>query len=198
MSNFKSRKKIKFDYIKSILTSLAIPIGYLWLWYVYYPSTLNEFLLLTNKSEVANGYITKAEEIEDYVEFYEGRRIEKTLDFNFEYIFTLSNGKTITSYGSEVGALPDVLSNVSSKPYAIQIEYLPDNPETNRVKASWTGEKSLFQWFRQKVFIELIIFILCCSLALAIFKTGKKNYQNEISENDKAVHDYYSNKYVAN
>ena len=89
MSNFKSRKKIKFDYIKSILTSLAIPIGYLWLWYVYYPSTLNEFLLLTNKSEVANRYITKAEEIEDYVEFYEGRRIEKTLDFKFEYILTL-------------------------------------------------------------------------------------------------------------
>ena len=166
---------------------MIIPFGYLWLWYIFYPATVNEYLLLTNKSEIANGYITKAKEIEDYVDVYEGRSTVKTLDFNFEYTFILPNGESINSNGSEVGALPDFLSNVSSKPYPIQIEYIPNYPETNRVKATWTGEKSLFQWFRRKVAIELLIFIFFCYWGYKIFKDGKHNYKVKMSEYNKFV-----------
>lgn len=190
MSNFKSKRIIKFDYIRSIVTSLVIPIGYLWLWFICYPSTVNEFLLLTNNSEIANGYVTKAEEIKDYVEVYEGRKIEKTLDFNFEYTFTLPNGNNVTSFGSEVGALPDILSNVSLKPYPVQVEYIANNPETNRVKATWTGEKSLFQWFRHKVIIGLLIFLAFCYWAYRVFKDGKKDYKTEITKYNKAMQEH--------
>jgi hypothetical protein len=89
MGTFKTERRIKFDYIRSIITSLAIPIGCLLLWYFFYPSTLNEFLLLTHNTKVAPGQITKAEEIEDYVETNNDRKIERTLDFNFEYTFKL-------------------------------------------------------------------------------------------------------------
>ncbi|XVJ64731.1 MAG: hypothetical protein HEQ40_00620 [Lacibacter sp.] len=190
MGTFKTERRIKFDYIRSIITGLAIPIGCLLLWYFFYPSTLNEFLLLTHNTKVAPGQITKAEEIEDYVETNNDRKIERTLDFNFEYTFRLPDGKSVTSFGSEVGALPEELANVKDKPFAVEVEYLTDNPETNRVKAAWTGEKSLFQWFRHKFIIGFLIFLFCCWWGFRVLKDGKKNYTMEIKEYNKILQEY--------
>lgn len=182
MAKFKTERKIKFDYTKSIVTSIAVPIACLVLWYFFYPSTLNEFLLFTHNTKIAKGTIIKAEEVEDYVETNNDRKIERTLDFNFEYTFQLPNGKYVTSFGSESGALPDDLLNIKEKTLPIEVEYLPSNPETNHVKAPWTGEKSLLQWFRHKFVIGLIIFIFCCYIGFAAYKDGKKNYIAEIKE----------------
>jgi hypothetical protein len=190
MGTFKTERRIKFDYIRSIITSLAIPIGCLLLWYFFYPSTLNEFLLLTHNTKVAPGQITKAEEIEDYVETNNDRKIERTLDFNFEYTFKLPDGKSVTSFGSEVGSLPEELANVKDKPFPIEVEYLTKNPETNRVKAAWTGEKSLFLWFRHKFIIGFLIFLFCCWWGFKVLKDGRKNYTTEIKEYNKILQEY--------
>ncbi len=163
------------DYVKSVLLSLIIPVVYLSLWIILIPSTFNEYLLLTHKTKIINGFVTKAEEISDYVEAYEGKKTIKTLYFNFEYSFKLPDGATLNTYGSEDGALPEILSNVHTEPYPVQIEYLSNNPETNRIIASWTGEKSLFGWFRRKVTIGLLGFIVCCFWSYSIFIKGKKN-----------------------
>ena len=117
----------------SLLAGIAIPSVYLWLWYTFYPNTINEYLLITHKTVVANGFIVKAEQIEDYVETNNDRTIEKTINFTFEYNFTLPTGKTITSFGSEVGPLPDHLVNVETTPYPVEVEYLPNDPTINRV-----------------------------------------------------------------
>ena len=193
MGTFKTERRIKVDYIRSIITGLAIPIGCLLLWYFFYPSTLNEFLLLTHNTKVAPGQVTKAEEIEDYVETNNDRKIERTLDFNFEYTFKLPDGKLVTSFGSEVGALPDELANVKDKPFPVEVEYLRDNPETNRVKAAWTGEKSLFQWFRHKFIIGFLIFLFCCWWGFKVLKDGKKNYRMEINDHNKILQEYRAN-----
>ncbi len=192
MTSFKSEKQIKFGYIKSIIIGLVIPLGYLFYWYAWYPATINEFLLLTRETQIANGVITNAEEIEDYVDLYEGRKTVKTLDFNFEYSFSLPNGKSVTSFGSEAGPLPGFLSNVPNKPFPIKVEYLSGSPKTNRIMATWTGEKTLLQWFRHKVVIGLIGFIFCCYLGYSIFKSGKKSYKVEISGYNTWLQDYYS------
>jgi hypothetical protein len=192
MGTFKTERKIKFDYIKSLTSGFAVPILYLLLWYYFYPSTLNEFLLLTNKTNVASGQITRAEEVEDYIETNNDRKIERTLDFHYEYTFKLPNGKSVTSIGSEAGALPVVLLKVKDKPLPIEVEYLASNPETNRVKASWTGEKSLFQWFRQKFIIGFLIFLFCFWWGFQIIKDGRKNYKKEIIEYNKIVEEYRS------
>jgi hypothetical protein len=187
MGTFKTERRIKFDYIKSIISGLIIPIGYLLLWYFYFPNTLDEFLLLTQNTKMALGQITKAEEIEDYVETNNDRKIERTLDFDFEYTFKLPDGKSVLSFGSEVGSLPDELINVKNTPFPVEVEYLTANPETNRVKANWTGEKSLFKWFRHKFIIGFLIFLFCCWLGFRVIKDGNKNYTAEIKDYNKIL-----------
>lgn len=174
------------------MSGFAIPIACLLLWYYFYPSSLNELLLLTNNTKVAKGQITQADEVEDYVETNNDRKVERTLDFHFEYTFKLPNGKTVTSYGSEVGALPDDLLDVKEKPFIIEVEYLANNPETNRVKASWTGEKSLFGWFRNKFLGGFLIFLFCCWWGFIVIKDGKNNYKTEIKEYNNTLQEYRS------
>lgn len=190
MGTFKTIGRIKFDYIKSIITGLAIPIGYLLFWCFFYPDTINEFMLLTEKTKVVTGQVTKAKQIEDYVETNDDRKIERKLDFDFEYTFKLPDGKLVTSFGSESGALPDELANVKDKPFPVEIEYLADNPERNRVKADWTGEKSLFQWFLHSFIIGFLILLFCCWWGFQIIKNGKMNYTMEVNVHNKIYKEY--------
>lgn len=179
MSIFNKEEKIKLKYYQSYLVRIIIPLAYLYLWYTYYPSTIDEFLLLTQKTEISNGFITKAEEIEDYVDVSDGRRTVKELDFNFEYYFITSRGDTITSFGSKPGRLPDFLENVRKNPFPVKVEYLLDHPEINRISAVWTtGVKSLYQWFLKKIIWGLAGFIFSCYLSFYLFKDVWKKYKN--------------------
>jgi hypothetical protein len=189
---FKSERRIKFDYARAIITSLVLPIGYLLLWYYSFPATWRELQLLTHNTKTTNGYVTKAEEIEDYVETNNDRKIERKLDFTFEYSFTLPNGESITSYGSEPGPLPDDLRNISEKVKQVEVEYLPNNPQTNRIKAMWTGEKSILQWFRHRFVIGFLVFLFFCYWGYLIYKGGRKNYSKELADYNKAVQEYRS------
>jgi len=189
MSTFKSERKIKLAYFKAIVIAILLPVGYIYFWFLLSPSTINEFLLLTNKVQIANGYIIHAEELEDYVDTNNDRSIEKKLDYNFEYTFTLPDGKVIKSFGSEAGALPEILSNIQSHPYPVKVEYLSNNPKVNRIKASWTGEQNLWKWFQHKVLLGLLGLLFFCYLSYLFFKDGRKNYNCDISIYIKSVQD---------
>lgn len=147
VDRFSEKNKIKYSFIKSIIFALAFPIVGFWVWYTASGNPFNEYLLIT-KSKTIKGFIVKAEEFDDVIEKNDGRTSTLVHKYNYDYWFTLPEGKTISGSGTENGTLPEYLNDLENTPYRIDVEYLSDKPEINRVKGMPSGNNTVYQWIR--------------------------------------------------
>ncbi len=170
-------KKVELRLIKSIMVGVSIPTIAILIWLVSSLSPIKDYLLITN-STTTTGTITKAEEFSDVAETNNGRTSEQYYFFVFDYSFVLPNGNKMESSGQEYGTLPDYLSELSSNPYQVEVEYLSDNPKENRIKGMDSNDNTILQWIRHKVVIGAIIILLCCYWGFSIIGNGFKEYVN--------------------
>lgn len=182
VNKLSAKKKIKLNLVKSIIIGLAIPIVAVWLWYNSNNNNpINEYLLIT-QSKTTKGFITNAEEYEEEVDQDSGPSGIK-YSFSYDYNFRLANGKVIYAHGSEDGShLPDDMQDVSSKPYEVQVQYLPNNPDVSRVKNFLWHNETVYEWFRFNILLGLIILIVCLYIGYLIIKPGIKKYLMEIKQ----------------
>ncbi|MEO5991803.1 MAG: hypothetical protein ABIP68_09225 [Ferruginibacter sp.] len=102
---------------------------------------------------------------------------------SYDYKFTLPNGSIINSEGMENDRrLPINLRNREFQPYAVEIQYLPDNPEINRVKEFLYHNTTIYEWFRYNMLSGLIILIGTCIFSYGIIRYGIKRYSDEMKE----------------
>jgi len=181
IAKFSTKNKIKINLLKSIIIGLAIPVVAVWLWYGSSSNNpINEYLLIT-KSETTEGFITNAEQHEEEVEANDGRTSGIKYSFSYDYTFTLPDGKIINSYGVEDGSrLPDNMQDIATKPYKVEIQYLPNNPEVSRVKDFLWHNSTVYEWIRFNILLGLIILIVCICIGYAIIKAGIKKYSTGI------------------
>ena len=179
--------KIKFALLKSIVIGLVIPIFAVWLWFNSYENdSFDEYALIT-KSKTTTGFITNAEEHKEEVETNGGRSSGIKYSFSYEYTFRLQNGTTINSNGVYEGShLPEDMQDLANKPYKVDVQYLPDNPQVNRVKDFLWHNTTVYEWFRFNILVGLIILIVCSYFGFAIIKEGVNKYlmqRKEIASN---------------
>lgn len=182
VDKFSPKNKIKINLIKSIIIGLAIPIVAVWLWYNSSNNNpTNEYLLIT-QSKTTEGFITNAGEREEEVEPDNGPSGIK-YSFSYDYTFRLPNGKIISAYGVEDGSrLPDDMHDLAIKPYKVEVQYLPDNPEVNRVKDFLWHNSTVYEWFRFNILLGVIILIVCSYFGYLIIKAGIKKYSMEMKK----------------
>lgn len=176
ISKFDPKNKKKIKLIKSIILGLAIPIVAIGVWYNWGNNNpINEYFLIT-KSQTIKGFITNAEEHGEDVEQDSGPSGIR-YSFSYDYTFTLPNGKVINAYGTEDGSrLPEDMQDISSKPYKVEIQYLPDNPNVSRVKDFLWHNSTVYEWFRFNILLGLIISIACLYLSYVIIKVAVEKY----------------------
>ncbi|MDP1727974.1 MAG: hypothetical protein Q8M15_14410 [Bacteroidota bacterium] len=175
------KRRIQFRFVKSIFWGLAIPTIGIWMWFSSYDNPFNEYKLITS-SESTKGLITKVEPESDLVEYNDSRRSAVVYFYYYEFNFTLPNGKFITSGGKEGGDIPNYLTNVDNVPYPVEVEYLTDNPEINRVKGMSSGNKTIYEWFRYPILMGVVVLLICSYFGYLIFKGGLKDYKAELSQ----------------
>jgi len=185
---------MRFKLILSLLIGLAIPTAFIWWWYDSSTIEINEFLLITHDKIKTTGFIIQAEEYDDLVESDYNRSAGVVYDFSFKYVFKLKDGSVRSSYGKENGRLPGFLSNVDNKPYPVKIEYLANNPNISRVKEYWSGNVSLFDWFRHRMVMWTILFLCCTIIGYINIKYGIKKYLTEKAELEKFAIEYRKQK----
>jgi hypothetical protein len=101
--------------------------------------------------------------------------------FSYNYTFTLPNGKIINSYDLEEGSrIPEDMQDIASKPYKVEVQYLPDNPEASRVKDFLWHNSTVYEWIRFNILLGLIILIACSYIGYLIIKAGIKKHSKEI------------------
>ena len=172
------KNKMKFDLIRNIVIGLTIPIVGTWIWFNSSNQPFDEYLLITN-SQTVKGFITEVEEQSEIVEYNDGRSADLLYFYYYKYNFTLPNGKIITNGGKENGTPPDYLVDVTIKPHPVEVEYLSDDPEINRLKGLPSRNKTIYEWLQHDVFIGVIILAGCSFFCILIIKNGVKEYLTE-------------------
>lgn len=176
------KTEITFDLIKSILFGLVFPAFFCWLT-ICDPKFLNpierDFRLILQKKIVTNGMITKAEGFEEFVEVSDTKS-EYVDGFEYSYEFFSLDGKKITSDGFTYLELPNN-KEISQIPFQVNIEYLEENPEINRIAGLRENNQNLWDMLRKTLLLPLLLFIFCGYFTFKIIQRGLLKYKKEIN-----------------
>jgi hypothetical protein len=186
------KKRIQVKLIRSISIGLSIPVVGVWLWYSSYNNPFNEFKLIIN-SRTAVGYINKAGQTSDIVEYNNDRSSKEVYSYYYEFSFYDTNGRAFTGFGTENGFIPEYLEDLNIRPHQVIVEYLPDDPGVNRVRGMPSSRKTIYEWLRFPILIGVLIFLVCIIIAIPIIKGGLKDYQNDLIHLKKLSNSNFKN-----
>jgi Family of unknown function (DUF6804) len=171
------RNKLIYSLIKQCFIGIIALIAAFW--FVIYSTKVNpyyEFMLIT-KSKIADGFITNLKEYEDEVEIPDsqgGGSKPVTVD-DYEYTFTTQDGKAIDSWSSDIG----YIENFTGQPLPIKVEYLPDNPEINRVKDETNQCNTIGEFIWRRLVLGILLLIMFSSIGYHFIRIGIKDYTIE-------------------
>jgi hypothetical protein len=138
--------------LPSVFLGLVFIAGGFWFWLYLVGNPINE-LALINRGVTAKGVIKDVREGYEDCDSCPGR---KYLTYNASYTFQLPNGQTIEAETKDSNGLrPDIIAN------GIEVEYLPDSPEVNRIKG--TGSPTFTDWIWRQGGIGGLLLVMCLS-----------------------------------
>lgn len=173
MSTF---KQLKFNLTKSIILGLGIPLVAMWIWFSVSGNPFNEFRLIQYGIKT-NGQIYEVKQESDVIEEHEGRKATYVEEYYYKFSFVLPSGDTIYGSGKEGGSLPGELEEIDDNPKQVVIDYLPENPDLNRVSEMTDSNHTLYEWFRYNLLGGLVLFIVTALFGGTIIKNGLKEYR---------------------
>jgi hypothetical protein len=124
--------KLIYYLIKNCFWGVVASIAAFWfIFSIIDVNPFHEYLLIT-KGITTNGFIINSEEYEDEVDIpdSQGGGSEPVTVDNYKYTFITQDGEVINNWSSDLG----YIKVFTGKPLPIQVEYLSNNPEINRVK----------------------------------------------------------------
>lgn len=140
--------------IKSILLGIVFIFVAILLWYHIVGNPLDELALIQG-AKVTTGNLVDTYESES--EDYRGRMSFSEVGI---YAFRLSDGREFKTQGY----LTDE---------QVEIEYLPDNPSTNRVKGE--GCQSITELLWRKVLLGVFLFALLITPGITVLRNGVRD-----------------------
>ncbi|WP_316794087.1 hypothetical protein [Pedobacter frigoris] len=170
MAKYKDTKTIYLSLAKTLITGLALLIIGSYFIYTLLGKTFYEYVLL-RFGESTSGYITTV--YEDATDTDAGG---VAFDFYYDYEFKLPNGKLIKGHDSEGGRIPDYLMNVDEEPYKMEVVYMKNDPEINKLKRALSH--SAFTPLRRVIF-SILISIFTLYLVFSVVKPGIRQYRQD-------------------
>lgn len=178
MSTF---KQLKFNLTKSIILGLGIPLVAMWMWFSINGNPFDEYKLIKHGVKTT-GKIYDIKEVSDLLEEYNDRKATVVYEYFYKFSFKLPNGDTIYGIGKEGGNIPYELENVDDNPVSVPVEYLSENPNINRVSSMFNSNKTIYEWFRYRILIALIIILVTSYFGIVIIKNGLKEYRQDVKQ----------------
>ena len=171
-------KGSKFDLLINIVGGVSLLVFYFWIISDgAIQEVIDDYLIITQEKTVTKGLIIKAEEFEDIIETNEGRTVEVVNGYYYIYTFSTLNNKKIEVQGGNYGELP-LKKTINDIPYEIEIEYLNEKPEINRIKGQWSNNTSLWSWFRRMILFKIVVLIVCLFISYEVIKRGIEKFNN--------------------
>ncbi|MDR3593829.1 DUF6804 family protein [Clostridium sp.] len=171
------RGKLVYNLIRNCFWGVVALVAVFWFIYSIIGNPYNEYLLIT-QGITTNGFIIYSEEHEDVAE-QEGRSAVQVYDVYYEYTFTTQDGKIIKSHASDRNSEPGYLHDANEKPIPIEVEYIPLNPEINRVKNMTNQCHTIAEFFWRKVGLGTLLLLIFLSYGFALIRGAIKKYLTE-------------------
>jgi uncharacterized protein DUF3592 len=147
--------------LPTVFVGLMLTVGGFLFWLYLVGNPINEMRLITD-GVTAKGVITDVREGYEDCDSCPGR---KYLHYNASYTFQLPNGQTVEAETKDSNGLrPDIIAN------GIEVEYLPDSPEVNRIKG--TGSPTFTDWIWRKAGIGGLLLVMCLSPGVGLIHWG--------------------------
>lgn len=151
--------------LKSIFWGIALIVGAVLFWLYLAGNPFHELALILNSNTTSGFIVNTWEDAEDGEEG--GTHWYHYIGYKFE----IENGSTFQSTMHGSGRLKDELHNLS-EPFPIEVEYLVDNPNINRIKGD--GCQSISEWLWRKVGLGGLLLILFLSPGFILLRDGAK------------------------
>ena len=173
MNHSLSKNNIVNQYRRKVILLFAIPI--LALCIFFNPLIIKPYyqLQLITSNNIVSGYLSNVKQQYEKVENDDGKTNEGRAYFTYEYNFKLPDGRTIKSSGQENGLLSQYLSTLNKNSNQIEVEYVSEHPEYNRIKGMESAE-TIYEWLRYTVLINVTIVLFCLYLIYSMFKSIRK------------------------
>ncbi|WP_117885738.1 hypothetical protein [Aureibaculum luteum] len=162
-------KRRDFNLLKNILIGIAIlAVYFIWLFNSNaYSEARESYLMVTKEKITVSGNFLDTEKFEmdrDAGEIADG--------YGYKYSFVTKDGRTIESTGWNYGELPT----------NIEIEYISDSPNINRIKGVLSNEESFTDWLKNKVVFKLFGFSIFVFFSYHCIKSGIDEYKKSKSK----------------
>jgi hypothetical protein len=162
---------------KGILWGAGITVGYIWLLSgTDLQKVCDEYRILREPKAIVSGQIISAEEFSEEVEKNDGRRIDIVHGYSYKYNFQTLNHQDIVAEGWNYADLP-LKKSLNDIPYRIEVEYVIEKPELNRINGLWSNDPSLFEWFKRHVLLKLLGLVFCGYLSIRLIKGAVDEYR---------------------
>ena len=182
------KKEITFNLFKSILFGLLFPAVFCWLT-IWDPLFLNpikkDVRLIFQKKNETKGMITEAHWFEDAADSYNDKYVHVD-GYEYSYTFSSNDGKKNTVEGFTFQELPNN-KHISQIPFQVNIEYLEDDPKTNRIVGLAGNNESLWDMFRNTLMLPLLFFVICCYISFRFIKPAIVKYRIETKSNKERL-----------
>ena len=168
-------KQLKYNLVKAIIIGLAIPMIAMLMCFSD-GNPIDEYRLIKHGVKTT-GKIYEVKEVENVDEKYNDRQARVNYEYYYKFSFNLHNGDTIYGIGKEGGNIPTELENIDVNAVSVPIEYLAENPNINKVSNMIKSNKTIYEWFRYRILIALIVFLVTSYFGFVIIKNGLKEYR---------------------
>jgi len=158
---------------------LGITLVAIWIWFSVNGNPFDELRLIQHGIKT-KGQIYEVKQESDVIEELEGRKATYVEEYYYKFSFVLPSGDTIYGSGKESGSLPSELEEIDDNPQQVIIEYLPENPNVNRVSEMTNSNRTFYEWFRYNLLGGLILFLFSALFGCAIIKNALKEYKAKL------------------
>jgi hypothetical protein len=178
---------INFNLVKSILFGLIFPFVFCWFFFEAnnFKPIEKDFGLIVQKKIETKAIVTKGKWFEDVVESYNDRYVNVD-GYEYSYTFYSNKGERITTESFTYGELPND-KQISQIPFQVNVEYLVDDPKTNRIVGLPENNESLWDFLRNRLLLPLLYFALCCYFSFIFIKPAIVKYRIETKRNKEKL-----------
>lgn len=162
----------RYESLKTILWGVFWITGACWFLYHLLGNPLDE-LALIQRGQTVKGYIVDIQESE--------RHDNGGVDYYYTYTYRLPTGREITQE-TEHGP-QDLREDIwdSEQPYPIEVEYLPDDPLTSRIKGAAFNSNSFVGWLGRKIILGSLLLAMFLSPGIGLIRDGLRDLRSGYS-----------------
>lgn len=175
MNSTGTKERPLYESSKTIALGVFCVIAAVWFWHYLIGNPLDDLALL-RKGQAVPGFI-----VDTWEEAGDDDRGRAVWLHGAVYTYRLPDGREFKQRTKDKsGRLDEKFRNLKA-PYAIEVEYLPENPSVSQIKGE--GSDSILEWLWRKLGLGLLLLAMFLSPGVFMLVNGVRRIKKRKTKN---------------